>query len=72
MLPARQFRGCPRCNTTNAVHMVVSRIKDAWCSGHIAAALFLDVQGAFPNTVGDRLIHNMCKCGVPNCYVRLT
>ncbi|KNZ77826.1 hypothetical protein J132_03335 [Termitomyces sp. J132] len=51
MLPTRQFGGCPRCNTTNMMHTVVSRIKDAWCSGHMAATLFLDVQGTFPNTV---------------------
>jgi hypothetical protein len=34
-------------------------IKDAWRVGKVAMALFLNIQGAFPNTVKERLIHNM-------------
>ncbi|KAG5731524.1 hypothetical protein E4T56_gene5479 [Termitomyces sp. T112] len=71
MLLPGQFGGWPGRNTTDAMHLVVSRIKDAWCSGNVVTALFLDVQGAFPNTVKDCLIHNMRERGVPTCYVQL-
>ena len=46
--PLTQFGGRPGRNTT-----------DAWRKGKMAATLFLDVQGAFPNIVKDQLIHNM-------------
>jgi hypothetical protein len=59
LLPAAQFGGRPGRNTTDAMLLVVDHIKSAWRAGKVAAALFLDVQGAFPNTVKDRLIHNM-------------
>jgi len=59
MLPSGQFRGRPGRNTTDAMHVVASKIKDAWRAGKVAMALFLDVQGAFPNTVKAQLIHNM-------------
>ncbi|KAG5736093.1 hypothetical protein E4T56_gene6291 [Termitomyces sp. T112] len=71
MLPPGQFRGRPGRNTTDTMHLVVSRIKDAWRSDNVATALFLDVQGAFPNTVKDCLIHNMRERGIPTCYIQL-
>ncbi len=51
--------------------LVVDHIKNAWRAGKVAAALFLDVQGAFPNTVKDQLLHNMKLCQVPTCFVNL-
>ncbi|GLB42960.1 putative encoded by [Lyophyllum shimeji] len=72
MLPPGQFGGRPGRNTSDAMHMVTHKIKNVWRSGNVAAALFLDVQGAFPNTVQDRLLYNMRECGVPKCYVNLT
>jgi hypothetical protein len=59
LLPATQFGGRPGHNTTDAMLLVVHKIKSAWRRGKVAAALFLDVQGAFPNTVKEQLIHNM-------------
>ncbi|KNZ72296.1 hypothetical protein J132_04090 [Termitomyces sp. J132] len=53
------------------MHLVVSRIKDAWHSGKVATALFLDIQGAFSNMVCDQLIHNMREASVPTSYVHL-
>ena len=53
------------------MHVVAHRIKDAWRAGKVASALFLDVQGAFPNTVKDQLIHNMKMRRVPLCYTKL-
>jgi hypothetical protein len=58
LLPSTQFRGCPGHNTTDAMLLVVHKIKNAWRHGKVAAALFLDIQGAFPNTVKEQLIHN--------------
>ena len=33
--------------------------------------LFLDVEGAFPNVVMDRLLHNLCKRRIPDAYVKV-
>lgn len=71
LLPPGQFGGRPGRNTTDAMHLIVHKIKKAWRSGKVASALFLDVQGAFPNTVPDRLIHNMREKGVPLSYICL-
>ena len=48
--------------------LTVHKIKDAWRRGKVAATLFLDVQGAFLNTVKEQLIHNMCMRRVPKCF----
>lgn len=71
LLPATQFGGRPGRCTTDAMHLVTQRVKDAWRQGNVASALFLDIQAAFPNTVIDRLIHNMKARKVPSCYIRL-
>ena len=71
LLPPGQYGGCPGRNTSDAVHFLTHTIKDAWRAGKVAVALFLDVQGAFPNTVKERLIHNMRAQRVSSCYIRL-
>lgn len=43
----------------DAMLLVVYHIKSTWRAGKLAAALFLDIQGAFPNTIKDQLLHNM-------------
>ncbi|KAG5717879.1 hypothetical protein E4T56_gene1444 [Termitomyces sp. T112] len=65
--PSRDF--CH--NTSDAMHPVISRIKDAWHTSKVAMALFLDVQGAFPSTVRDRLLHNMKELRVPSAFIHL-
>ena len=60
VLPPSQFSGRPGCNTTSST-------QDKG-QGKVVAALFLDVQGAFPNMVKDQLIHNMRMCRVPKCF----
>lgn len=71
LLPQTQFGGrAGRC-TTDAMHLVVQKIKDAWRVGKVATALFLDVQAAFPNTVKTRLLHNLRSRRVPEGYVTL-
>lgn len=71
MLPPTQFGGRPGRNTTDAMHIVTQAVKDAWRNKKVAAALFLDIKSAFPNTVRERLIHNMKARGVPTCYISL-
>src|ERR1700724_3483072 len=41
MLPPGQFGGRRGRNTTDAMHVVASKIKDAWQAGKVATALFL-------------------------------
>ena len=72
LLPATQFGGRPGRNTTDAMLLIVDCIKSAWRAGKVTAALFLDIQGAFPNTVKDQLLHNMKMHRVPTCFVDLT
>jgi hypothetical protein len=71
LLPPGQFGGHPSRNTTDALHLLTHSVKDAWQAGNTAVALFLDIQGAFPNTVKDRLIHNLKARRVPSCYICL-
>jgi hypothetical protein len=72
LLPSGQFGGRPGRSTSDAILLLTHTIKDAWRVGKVAVALFLDVQGAFPNTVKERLIHNMKSLRVPSCYTKLT
>jgi Reverse transcriptase (RNA-dependent DNA polymerase) len=51
--------------------LVTHKVKDAWRSGKVAAVLFLDIQGAFPNTVKEQMIHNMCMGHVPTCFINI-
>ena len=59
---------CGKC-TTDTIHLVVSRVKDAWRAGKVTSALFLNIQASFPNTVKDHLLHNMRSCCVPDKYI---
>jgi hypothetical protein len=36
----------------------------------VVSVLFLDVEGAFPNTVTDRLIHNLKRRRIPAMLIR--
>ena len=70
LLPT-QFGGHPGRCTTNVMHLVTQQIKDAWRSKKTASILFLNIQAAFPNTVKERLIHNMKTRQVPTRYNKL-
>ena len=59
LLPKMQFRGRPGCTTTNSLHSLMGFIKDAWCHQQGVLVLFLDMKGAFPNTVPEVLAHDM-------------
>ena len=47
------------------MHIVVSEIKNPWQHGKVMTALFLDVQGAFPNTVKAQFLYSMRAHDVP-------
>ena len=68
LLPMHHFGGRPRCTTTDAVHLLVHKIKNAWRQGEVSSVLFLDVEGAFPNAVPARLVHNLRKRRIPHRY----
>jgi len=68
LLPKHHFGGRPGRTTTDALHLLTLRIKAAWRSGKVAAVLFLDIEGTFPNAVPERLIHNLRKRRVPAKY----
>lgn len=70
MLPNTHFGGRPGRSTTDALHYVVNRIHHAWRNNKVAVIVYLDIEGAFPNAVTERLLHNMRKRGVPEAYVK--
>ena len=71
MLPDHQFRDRPGRNILDAIHTVVSTVKDVWRSKKVVVALFLDIQSAFPNVVYKKLIHCLRQCVVLKCYMRI-
>ena len=59
LLPANHFGGRPGRTTTDAMHLLANTIKASWRVGKVTSALFLDIEGAFPNAVPSRLEHNL-------------
>ena len=72
LLPAHHFGGRPGRTTTDAIHLLLHKIKDAWRKRQVTAVLFLDIEGAFPNAVTSKLIHSMKKRGLPETLVNFT
>ena len=70
LLPASHYGGRPGRMTTDAVHVLVDKVKSAWRRGKVVSILFLDVEAAFPNAVTDRLLHNLRRRRTPAVYVR--
>ena len=70
LLPSHHFGGRPGRTTTDAMHLLALRIKSAWRAGKVASVLFLDIEGAFPNAVPERLVHNLRKQKVPEKYTK--
>jgi len=69
LLPATHFGGRPGRTTTDAMHLLANTIKVSWRKGKVTSALFLDIEGAFPNAVPSRLEHNLRKRQVPGKIV---
>ena len=61
ILPKAHFGGRLGCSTTNVVHYLVHKITTAWRENKVVSVLYLHVEGAFPNAVPERLIHNLKK-----------
>jgi hypothetical protein len=45
--------------TSDVLHILTCKIKDAWRRDKVVSILFLDIEGAFPNAVTDCFLHNM-------------
>ena len=71
LLPDTHFRGRLGKNTSNAMHYLVNKVKGTWRWHKVATVLFLDIEGAFPNAVTERLLHNMCMRRLLEPYVHL-
>jgi len=59
LLPPTHFGGRPGHSTEDSLLLLETTIKHAWRQHKVASVLFLDIEGAFPNTVTDQLLHNM-------------
>ena len=70
LLPNTHFGGRPGRSTADAVHYLVDKICTAWRTNKVVSVLFLDVEGAFPNAVTSRLIHNLRRRRVPTAIVK--
>src|SRR3979490_1489922 len=53
----------------DSMHLLTHKIKNTWRRGKVVSVLFLDIEGAFPNTNIDRLLHNMHLHRIPEPYV---
>ena len=70
LLPPLHFGGRPARTTNDAIHYLAYKIKDAWRKKQVTSVLFLDIEGAFPNAVNERLIANLTKRRVPTAIVQ--
>lgn len=70
LLPKTHFGGRPGRSTADAVHYLIHKISKAWRVNKVVSVLFLDVEGAFPNAVTARLIHNLKKRRVPTMIIK--
>lgn len=59
----------PGQTTMDAVHYMTSIVKNMWMEDKVVSAPFLNVEGAFPNAVTERLLHNMQSRRLPRKYV---
>ena len=70
LLPPLHFGGRPAHTTSDALHYVTHKIKDSWRKKQVTSVLFLDIKGALPNVVNEKLIANMRERKVPTKIVR--
>jgi hypothetical protein len=69
LLPSNHFGGRPGRSTVDGVNYLVHKICDAWRNNKAVSVLFLDAEGAFPNTVTARLIHNLKRRRIPTAII---
>lgn len=70
LIPPTQFGGRPGRMTTDGIHLAIDHIMNAWRNKRDAAMLSLDIEGAFPNAVMQRVLYNMRKRRVPEKLVQ--
>ena len=70
LLPSTHFGGRPSRMTMDTLHTLMYKIKDTWRKHQVTSVLFFDIEGAFPNTVNERLIHNLKMRKVPTKMVK--
>ena len=58
--------------TTDAMHALTHKIKEAWRRKKVVSVLFLDIEGAFPNAVNEKLLRNMKRRRVPTKMIQFT
>lgn len=68
MFPKNHFGGRPGRATNDSLLLTTHWIYEKWRKGQVVSALFLDIQGAYPNVVVPMLIHEMRSRGVPKRY----
>jgi hypothetical protein len=70
LLLPNHFSRRPGCATTDVLHLLANKIKDTWWAGKVAAVLFLNIEGAFPNAIPSKLVHNLRRRRVPGKYIK--
>ena len=70
LLPPLHFGGRPARTTGDALHFLIHRIKGAWRKKQVVSVLFLDIEGAFPNAVNEKLLGNLRRRRVPTKIVQ--
>ena len=69
LLPKNHFGGRPGRSTVDTIHYLTNKVHQAWQNNKVTSILFLDVEGAFPNAVTTRLIHNLKKRRIPTAII---
>lgn len=72
MFPQNHFGGRPGRATNDSLMLTTQWIYEKWRQNLVVSALFLDIQGAYPNVVVPMLIHEMRSRGVPKKYTDWT
>jgi hypothetical protein len=72
LLPLQHYGGRPAWTTTDTMHALTYGIKDAWHKKKVMSVLFLDIEGAFPNAVNEKLLQNMRRRRVPTKLIQFT
>jgi hypothetical protein len=72
LLPATHFGSRPGRSMTDSLHLLEATIKNVWRAGKVISALFLDIEGAFPNAVTNCLLHTMRRRKIPTSLVDFT
>lgn len=65
LIPSTHMGGRPGRTTSDAIHLLTSRIKSEFRKGNVVTLISLDIRAAFPNAVLARLLHNMRMRRVP-------